>query len=225
MKCALFLILAVWQILPSVQEDAECSELRNTFTVVPDVAVFRWTVNKNTVDPAKSTLTAEYTYSFPGWTGIAIAQNAGMMVGAEAVIGLPDEPNSATNPGKYLLGAQNIAGVQLMAAEKQTLIDASITQDENNVTVLKFTKYLEEDGEITIDPAGPNNLLGAGGMSNTLAAHAPQARGGFTLDFTPDCVDGKLGGGDKDPMSGSESYGFLAAFWLAIGTYYLHSAV
>ena len=130
------------------------------------------------VDPIENTLTAELVYNGIGWVGMAFTNEQPVMVGAEAVIGLPDEPNSASNPAKYNLNQRSDAGVVRMPAEKQTLIDASITQ-ENGKTTLKFTKLLFEDGEHPIFSDRSNTFLFAHGSSNTLGFHA--GFGGFTL--------------------------------------------
>ena len=130
------------------------------------------------IDPIHNTLTAELVYNGIGWVGMAFTNEQPVMVAAEAVIGLPDEPNSATNPAKYNLNDRSVSGVVQMPAEKQTLINATITQ-EGGQTILRFTKLLFEDGEHPIFADRQNTFLFAHGSSNTLGFHS--GFGGFDL--------------------------------------------
>lgn len=126
-------------------------------------------------------LSAQIVYQGTGWVGFGVSPS-GQMVGGEVVIGLPDDANSATNPGKYLLSQRSQAGVNLAAS--QTLQNATIVQ-ENGVTSLTFTKLLLEPGEVAIDPNGVNTFIWAVGSSNPLAYHA--SRGPFDLDLSQSC--------------------------------------
>lgn len=188
---AFALLLVVCQVAPSIQQDVACSEFQNEVVIIPDVATIRWTVNADTMDAAKSTIKIQYEFSALGWLSVAVAETPGMMVGAEAVIGLPDEPVGPTNPGKYMMAGKNDAGVTLMPTEQQTLMDADIIQ-EDGMTILTYTKFLQEANELSINANGTNSFLGAGGASNTLGYHGPNSKGGFALDMTSDCVDGVL---------------------------------
>ena len=91
------------------------------------------------------------------------------MVGALGIIGLPDEEESQSNPGKYDLGGFSPA--QVLLTEQQTLLAGSIVQNDTHTT-LSFTKFLSEPDEIAINPSGDNFFLVAAGSGNELAYHA-----------------------------------------------------
>ncbi len=131
----------------------------------------------NQADPraaGKDTLSIVLEVPALGWTGWAVSNNGGFMVGSEAVIGLPDTGQVL----KYNLGGKIIAGVQPVSQDKQTLIDASIRQ-EDGFTILSFTKILVEPDEIPINISGDNIFLSAWGFSNALNVHV--AHGSFLL--------------------------------------------
>jgi hypothetical protein len=96
------------------------------------------------------------------------------MVGAEAVIGLPDDGSVK----KYMLNAKSLDAVVEMDGADQTLMDTSITQ-ENGMTIMSFTKYLDE-GQYGIE-VGSNTFIFAVGNSNILDYHGE--RGSFTIDL------------------------------------------
>merc|ERR1719203_597307 len=112
-------------------------------------------------------LSAQVVYNGAGWVAWAISPD-GMMVGADAVIGLPDEANGANNPGHYDMTSKSTAGVTLSA--DQGLSDASITQDDTSTT-LTFSRPLMKDNYRTIDNTGENIFLWAVGSSNMLGYH------------------------------------------------------
>lgn len=108
------------------------------------------------------------------------------MVGSEAIIGLPDEPISETNPGYYDLTAMSVYGV--IPNQGQALLEASIEQNSTH-TVLTFTRDLN-DG-IPIDPNGNNWFLVASGTDNTLGFHGK--RGSAEIALTPCTARGPPG--------------------------------
>ncbi len=99
-----------------------------------------------------------------------------MMVGSEAVMGLPD----AGTVLKYDMSATSSAGVSAMSSSKQTLAGASVTQADGWTTVT-FEKLLVEDGEIAI-ARGVNKFIWAVGNGNAKGYHP--YRGGLSLDLT-----------------------------------------
>jgi hypothetical protein len=101
-----------------------------------------------------------------------------MMVGSNAVIGLPDE-DSENKVGKYVLGGYATELVALSTS--QTLISKDLMQNDTH-TVMSFTKLLEESNEVTVNPNGDNNFLVSTGTTNELAYHA--ARHSFTETIT-----------------------------------------
>jgi DOMON domain/Eukaryotic cytochrome b561 len=84
------------------------------------------------------------------------------------VIAKPLQEMSSTNPGKYIMTTETEAGITLM--DQQTLIDASFEQTDTE-TILRYTKLLSEDGELSIDPNGGVEFIYAAGSSNAFADH------------------------------------------------------
>lgn len=167
----------------------------------------------NLADPragGQDTITISFEVPAEAWVAIGFSTN-GAMVGSEAVIGLPDTGTVE----KYFLTSQSLPGVQPVPDEQQTLVDASITQQEGS-TVLQFTKILEEPGEIPII-VGPNTFIGAYGFDNTLNIH--RSRESFALDL----VSGGLAAVQTRKTSLWKAHGWCAALaWgvlspLAIG--------
>jgi hypothetical protein len=161
---------------PSIQE-VDCSE----FGTAP-VELNRDLTLNAIIDPIANTLTVELTSDSEGWISMAFTNGLANMIGSEAVIGLPGQPNSLTNPGKYNLNAQQVAGIQLRPDAEQTLINATVTQIDGQ-TILRFTKLLNEEGEHAIFPFKENTFLYAYGSGNNLAQHPSGQRGGFTLNI------------------------------------------
>jgi len=114
-----------------------------------------------------------------GFLGFAVAPTIDM-VGGEAIIGIPDD-NSVR---KYFLGGKSAGAVEMKPDEDQTLMETFITQDENG-TILRFAKYLQEDGEIEIVKNGDNIFLYAQSSSNELGKH-DIGRGHVIVDFMMD---------------------------------------
>ena len=146
--------------------DVDCSNFGST----PVRITNELTMNA-LVDPVENTVQIEVIHEGIGWVGVAFTNGSPSMVGAEAVIGLPDEPNGPSNPAKYSLNRREPAGVVQMPAEQQTLMNATITQTESQ-TILKFKKIMIEPDEHPIFTDVANTLLFAYGSSNTLGFHA-----------------------------------------------------
>ena len=134
------------------------------------------------------------------------------MVGSLAIIGLPDEPISDSNPGKYFLGGQTTSAVTL--TDQQTLLDGNIEQNETH-TILTFTKLLIEPNEISINPNGDNFFLAAGGSSNDLGFHNVRGTSLFNLaPCTPESGGSTQAAIDVSLNTKQESFkahGFLMA--------------
>jgi len=109
------------------------------------------------------------------WVGIGFSES-GKMMNSDAVLGIP-----GTAPEKYRLGGYDQSAVVAMERQRQTLIDASVNYyDADDVTVLKFTKIMKEDGEVEIKP-GKNTFLYAKGIFEDLNYH--QERDLFELNI------------------------------------------
>ena len=131
------------------------------------------------VDPIQNTMTVELVLDAVGWVAMASTNGQANMIGAEAVIGLPDEEeNTNTIPAKYNLNRKDVPGIVQMPPDQQTLFDATVAQIDGK-TRMKFTKLLIEDGEHPIFTDISNTFLFAYGNSITLALHT--VRNSFQL--------------------------------------------
>jgi hypothetical protein len=124
---------------------------------------------RHVMNPVDETLTVELVYEGQGWISLGFSHR-GRMTGSYAVIGLPDRPVSATNPGKYYLEGETANAVWLMSDAQQTLTDTSLMQNETHTT-MKFTKPLAEVGELAISATAQNTFIYATGFSNQLGLH------------------------------------------------------
>lgn len=142
----------------------EMPPVSQTFDAVPITFTYEMGIDE---ESGRGTFSATVEYAGEGWVAFGISPD-GRMGGSLAVIGLPDEDISESNPGKYDLGGY--AQTQVVLTEQQTLLSSNIVQNDTH-TVLTFTKFLEEPDELAIDPSGENNFLVAAGSSNALAYH------------------------------------------------------
>lgn len=175
----LVLLLVVLFCVSSQAEDLSCPIL-NQEKLTNDGSILLG----EAVNLTNETVTMEITYSGHGWIGFGFSAK-GRMVNTTAIIGLPNQPNSNTNPGKYYLGGKLQSAVQLVESDRQTLMNASIYQNDTH-TVLKFTKHLVEFDETTISPTDSNIAIFAVGYGNSLSQH--KIRGDIVLSLTP-CGD------------------------------------
>jgi cytochrome b561 len=141
--------------------------------------------------PHGGVLKAQVTYKGQGYVAAGFSPD-GRMIGALSVIGLPYELMSDSNPGKYDLG---VMGAILM--DQQTIFDSAVVQNDTH-TVLTFSKYLKEEGEIELDPRGSNYVLVAAGTSNALGPHVYRASVAFP--FQP-CQEGQLASSAVTPAA------------------------
>mmetsp|Transcript_5267 Transcript_5267/g.9346 ORF Transcript_5267/g.9346 Transcript_5267/m.9346 type:complete len:1208 (+) Transcript_5267:170-3793(+) len=161
-------------------------------------------------ETGEGNFTGQVVYEGQGWVGFGVSES-GAMVGSLAVIGLPDEDISESNPGKYDLGGQSPAAVTL--TDQQTILDGNVEQNETH-TVLTFTKLLTEPGEMPIDPNGRNVFLAAAGLDNNLGFHA--VRGVVALTLAPCTADGGgVAGGAEALDFDNRQTSFAAHGWMA----------
>jgi len=121
--------------------------------------------------------TVTMTYSVPqeGWISIGFSNGDGVMIGSDAVVGLP----GTGEVKKYFMSSYENSGVMPMPEDQQTLIEATVFQEEGNTT-MKFTKILNETGEVPI-AIGTNTFIGAFGLSNMFFYH--EKRDSFEIDL------------------------------------------
>jgi hypothetical protein len=166
----------------------DCSQYQQSASI--DAVQVRFTsILDNEVGP-NGYLHAEISFLGQGWIGFGYSAN-GQMVPGYAVIGLPGLPNSATNPGKYIMGGlyAGPGGVYLMDNSMQTLRNATVATNATH-TIMQFTKRLIESGELAIDGEGSNNFLVAYGYTtNVLTYHA--YRNTFVISLQS-CINGAV---------------------------------
>lgn len=117
-----------------------------------------------------STAAFSLTYEGEAWVALAISTD-GLMVGSQAVIGLPDD--NEADPMIYNLNAKDVSGV--VPSETQILTESRVVQT-NDVTTLTFTVPLDTEG-FKVSSDSVIGFLYAYGSGNTLAYHA--SRGSF----------------------------------------------
>ena len=180
----------------SIVGGLDCS-FRNEVSLMNGKMALRQIVN-----PDEQTMTVELTYSALGWVAFGVSKN-GKMIGGEVIIAKPDEAPSSTNPGKYFMTSEEESGISLMDA--QTLTNASFVQS-NGQTILRYTKPLQESGEIELLPDGSNTFIYAAGSGNTFADHG-SLRGRITLTSLTKCqsVAGATAPTDDGAASSAES--------------------
>jgi len=144
--------------------------------------ILEYVVNRADVRAGgKDTVTIKYSIPKEGWISLGFTDGNGMMIGAEAVIGLPDTGEVQ----KYSLSSYENAGIVPMPEAQQTLIDTVVVQ-EGGSTTMEFTKILNETGEIPI-AIGSNTFIGAFGFNNMFFYH--EKRDSFDLDLVAGAVE------------------------------------
>ena len=109
------------------------------------------------------------------WIGFSFSDSL-VMVPNVAVIGLPDEGTIL----KYDMISKTLEGITPLPDEQQTLMDTSIAQ-EGGITVLTFTRSLDEVGEVPVLANEQNTYIWAVGFSNTFNIHDSSSRGGYAI--------------------------------------------
>ena len=185
MRTLFLLLVSLFSFV--VAEDVTCS-FRQEIEIIPErrLTVYQETSQEN------NTVSIEVVYAGLAWIGFGFSEK-GLMVGSTGkssisisrcqllrdlieilpvVIGQPggvitDVPNA----GKFELGGYSIPAVQPLPPSEQTLIDASIENNETH-TFLKFTKLLDEDGELNISATKENiAIFGVGRNIELLSIH------------------------------------------------------
>jgi hypothetical protein len=119
---------------------------------------------------------SELKFDGEGWLGLGVSKK-GEMISSTAVIGLP---SSNDTPGLYSLDGKTNSLVALIPEQDQTLLDASIIQ-ENGTTVLRFAKYINDgDEDFGIKVPGVTTFIYAAADSNEFGYHGMR-RGSVSL--------------------------------------------
>lgn len=125
-------------------------------------------------------------YDKPAWLAVAVAKGStGMMLGGEAIVGLPDLGSTPGNPSLYDLNGYDISKVNRKEAGLQKLFDHSVEQTDDGTTTLSFSRYVEESGIMSMSTDGPTAILYAGGTDNEWKVHA--ITGSFRIDLGELC--------------------------------------
>lgn len=129
----------------------------------------------NVLEP-RNTITMELICEGVTWLGVGFSTD-GQMVGSDAVVGILGQ-----GVQKYHLGGRWPGGITPLPESQQTLMDASINVYRGPITVLQFTKFMDEQDELKITP-GVNTFLWAQGQSYYFGQHAHDSRGSFQLEL------------------------------------------
>ena len=170
------------------------SDIVSTTTCVSDVDEYEFMYSlSNEVTFYWNSTTADSEYmvgrihtSKKAYVSWAVAPDRrGRMVGSEAIVGLPELPNTYSNPGKYHMVNYFLDGTYLMDDSQQTLMEGSHISQDDSGTTLSFVKKLVEVGEVPILPVGENTFSWAIGANNDLNWHPDY--GVFYLDLSAGC--------------------------------------
>lgn len=128
---------------------------------------FYWTLDTN-----NDLLHVQMKHLGQAWLGWGIADDAeGKMIGTNAVIGRPAlTAADGEVPLKYFLSKKEQGGIYPLPQNKQTLIGASLTQNDEE-TVLRFTKKLDETDENVISKTNMTTIIFAIGEGNIMTKH------------------------------------------------------
>jgi hypothetical protein len=165
----------VSQIIPATQAPAAPTKLDCSFLGYVNVTEDGSLILRQIINPVEQTVYVELEYFGAAWLGFAFSETAAMVPNI-AVLGLPDTQSVQ----KYNLTGKQADLVVPLDAAYQTLTDASIKQTDSS-TLLKFTKKLVEDNEITVK-SGENRFNWAIGGSNDFPA-IHLRKGSMTLAF------------------------------------------
>eukprot|EP00752_Nemacystus_decipiens_P003263 g3020.t1 len=167
------------------QEITECGPSSNGFdyeVTAQEGFTIHWTM-----DTAAETIAFQVVSAAIGWTSIGFSAD-GMMVGSDAVIGLPDDASVL----EHEMLAQSPDAV--VPFEDQEITEGSVSQDATTTTLM-FTRPLVPTGAkqpISAVPGDPTIIIFAYGPENPLGYHGPAPfRGGVVVDlFCGDTVAG-----------------------------------
>ena len=154
----LLMSMAATFTMVRAQDDLSCEGVSLQSYTIDDSATLYYATVPSTLGFSNGVFCGRIEVSnHDGWVGFGISPD-GKMAGSNAIIAIPNEDTVL----KYDLFNYELSGVTVMVDEKQTLRDASITQEEGN-TIVTFTKLLVEEDEIAINDEGINNFLHARG--------------------------------------------------------------
>ncbi len=169
-----------------VEEQTDCTpdDARYEYMLaLPGDIKFYWTL-----DTSSDSIDIQLSHLGSAWLALGIAQNeSGEMINSDAIICRPALSAAIDEkPLKYHLSSKSQIGVYPMDSSRQTLTDASCSQDDDE-TILRFTKKIQEDGENPISKTNSTTFLYAVGEGNILSRHA--FTNSFNLDVSKCPID------------------------------------
>jgi Eukaryotic cytochrome b561 len=190
MKVSFTLLLALAGAIQAQNATLNCSNFQSSYRFDGIPLTIDYVVTADGT-PQGGILKAQVNYEGQGYVAAGFSPD-GRMGGSLAVIGLPEEPLSASNPGKY-----DLVTYGATLSDQQTIFDAAIVQNDTH-SVLTFSKFLKESGELELSATGRNYVLVAAGISNALGAHKYRASVAFT--FQP-CQEGQVASSSVAPAA------------------------
>ena len=106
----LVLIITLMRLRYNIHADAECTEFQETVKLLPELSL-SYVMNVHDEATGQGTLTVEAVLQKIGWIGVGFS-DSGLMAPSTAVIGLPNEPVSDTNPTKYHITSSYEGGMR-----------------------------------------------------------------------------------------------------------------
>lgn len=198
---------------PSLPAAVDCTQFQSTVDLFNNELVMDYVVT--TDGNGTGILKASLTYSGKAWISFGISPLGSLsMIPADAIAGVPGL-DVAHNPGKYQMDAKAIKGVRLYPDEQQTLINATLYQDEA-MTQMNFTKILVEEGELPLNGTGENTIQWAIGANNNFNFHI--RRGIKTLPLRP-CTEDDAGTTDDIVIEEIELPDRQKGLWIAHGIF------
>jgi len=189
MKKMIFAIIMMMSVSSSCsQAVVDCSEYQHSVTLDEQLTM-DYVVYSDDTDGELYLKAQLVLRDHQSWLAFGInAPGSTSMIPGEAIIGLPLENNEAQ---KYQMTNYAASFITKRDATQQTLGD-TLVQQNDTMTMLRFTKKLKEDDEYLIRAASAssaavatiensNNFMWAYGFGNDFGYH--QARGIFTLEL------------------------------------------
>lgn len=150
-----------------------------------DKLKFYWRMEES-IDGSKPRISIKAVINRYAWLAVGVAPGddetsyGNFMVGSQAVIARPSlTAADHEKPLEYNLTETYIAGIIPMEEKKQSLFDEEV-QQINGQTILKFKKFLDEDGEHSINSNKMTRFIYAIGNGQILSIH--KHSGVFELD-------------------------------------------
>ncbi|CAN0204815.1 unnamed protein product [Scytosiphon promiscuus] len=192
-RAAALMLLAGWQLGAAQVVDVcgPASDLDYQYEVSPtDGFTIRWSI-----DVGDETISFQVVSAAAAWTGIGFSSD-GMMVGSDAVVGLPDDVSVL----EYEMTGKSVEDV--VPFDVQDITDGSVSQDASGETTLTFTRPLSPGGDkqaISTTPGDTAIFIYSYGTDNTLAYHDSSG----TVVVDPFCGDASASDGDAATPAGT----------------------